>query len=80
MVFLNGTVCFQKLFVVNAVCRSWRAAARELLVQGMWKSSPFLTHPAQLFILVSSRVAPRRSFRFASAVFMWEFLVINDSM
>lgn len=39
------------LYGASAVCRGWRAAASEMMFEGLWTSSPTIAHPAQLFAL-----------------------------
>ena len=40
-------------FILSSVCRSWRAAASSVFFKGPWTSGNAITHPAQLFQLVS---------------------------
>ncbi|GMH44100.1 hypothetical protein BSKO_12034 [Bryopsis sp. KO-2023] len=39
------------LYAASAVCRGWRAAAADMLFEGLWEASPMISHPAQLFAL-----------------------------
>jgi hypothetical protein len=50
---ITSTFFTQIGFILSSVCRSWRAAASSVFFKGPWTSGNAITHPAQLFQLVS---------------------------